>query len=83
MIEPHDYDRRKMEDFRNRLDQFMCDDNPKDDHAEIEAGLDAEARGLGFENWLDAYHRFSPRETEMDRLMRVAFVTDRPKEGQP
>ena len=61
--------------LRQRLDDFMADDDPKlQDKAAIESDLNHDCVALGFDNWVDAWHRFSPRETELNRLLRIAFV---------
>lgn len=70
--------KKENEEFRSRLDMLMGDDNPTQPHPDrvaIEAELDAESVRRGFDNWLDAWHRYSPRESELDALMRIAYVS--------
>lgn len=54
-----------------------CFDAPRSmTRAKYEDAMNAQAQLFGFENWIDAWHRFDPDETEMDALMRVAFVNE-------
>jgi len=29
---------------------------------------------FGFDDWVDAYHRYQPDESELDALLRIAYV---------
>ena len=69
--------------FKRLLVRHMCDDLPAFDDITIserkdrEHLLDCVAVQKGFTDWLDAYHRFDPSESDADRLLRIAFVPER------
>lgn len=73
-------------EFHRRLVWFMCADPWPEPDVEFdapstmtrnkyEAHLNDQARRFGFDNWLDAYHRFNPAESQADAALRLAFTT--------
>lgn len=51
--------------FRDALDLHMVSDPsplPEEQDARLEVALDRRARELGFDGWVDAYHRFAKKE---------------------
>lgn len=64
------------QEFHQQLLWFMAADPwpGPGSRAAHKAALDEQAQRFGFTDWLDAWHRYNPAESELDALLRIAYV---------